>query len=124
MTLSEFKQGNRDKGLHYFDRNTMRFFASRIVATSWRNWSTDGYFITSEQFRGSQMTAPRKWSIRRGNLETFAVDSVGEFQGYPTLRAAQKELTRLRSIETEKSSNASTLVKELAPSYKDHYQGA
>lgn len=90
MTLNEFMQGNKSAGLHYFDRDTMWFFRSRIVRNS---WASDGYFITSEQFDDN---TPRKYSIRKGDLSSFSVASVGEFQAYATLRDARKALNAIR----------------------------
>lgn len=101
MTFAEFIQGNKDTGRHYFDTETMRFFASHLVHDSWNG---DGFFITSEQFRGfNSPDGPRKWSIRRGNLETFDVDSVGEFQAYVSLARATTALQKLRTACVEKA---------------------
>ena len=96
MTFTEFIQANKDANKHYFDADTMRFFRSKLVRDSWNG---DGLFITSEQFVGSQGAAPRAWSIRRGNLKTFDVDSVGEFQQYKTLHRARTALAELRAVE-------------------------
>lgn len=92
MTMQEFIQGNKDAHKHFFDTETMRFFHSRVVMSSWNG---DGLFITSEKFDAQ---SPRRYSIRRGNLTTFDVDSVGEFQQYNSSSSAQSALHRLRQF--------------------------
>ncbi|MCU0767565.1 MAG: hypothetical protein MUE39_09350 [Gammaproteobacteria bacterium] len=73
---------------HFFDADTMRFFRSAPAAYGFR--AADGaiYFATTEQFVPSRgKPFPRRASVRvldaAGNVST-----VGDFQGYETLRAA------------------------------------
>lgn len=95
MSFDEFIQGNKDAGKHYFDKETMRFFDSKLVHASWNG---DGYFLTSEQFRGvNSPDGLRCWSIRKGNLHTFNVESIGEFQTYKSLARAKTALKNLRT---------------------------
>lgn len=91
MTLDEFIEGNRSRNLHYFDKETMRFFNSTVVKES---WGEDGYFITGEHRLDYEK--PR-YSIRKGDLETFQVKSVGEFQQYETKREAKVALKKIRT---------------------------
>lgn len=99
MTFKEFIDGNKAANKHYFDKDTMRFFASRLVGPSWNG---DGYFITSEQFKGVRSAdgphCPRLYSIRKGNLDTFDVDTVGVFQEFTTLAHAKTALRTLREL--------------------------
>lgn len=97
MTLDQFKLQNAQSGQHFFDRDKMRSFRSRIVASSWNG---DGYFITSEQVRADY---PRLYSIRKANFETFGVDAVtfgvdevSKFQEYKTGRQAAAALRKIR----------------------------
>lgn len=77
-TITEIKQANRAAGNHYFEPATMRFFDSRVER---RVYSGNGgvYFVTSEQFHGSQGTAPRRWTVRQFHPETGDIDTCGEF---------------------------------------------
>lgn len=85
FTVTEIKQANQDAGQHFFDRDTMRFFRSRIL----RDVIGGRFFITSEQFVYSDgVPEPRRYSVRmvddRGHIET-----VGDFQGYETAAQAR-----------------------------------
>lgn len=93
MTLNEFKRLNKEKGFHWFDADTMRFFNSRIS-----NWdATTGLFITSEQNHG----CPRLYTIRLANFNTGKVETCGEFQQYKTLYDAKQDLKRYQWISPE-----------------------
>lgn len=82
-------------GSHFFDKDTMRGFKSRlydVVFTGKDGW----YFITSEKHEwhtsyGSG-SDPRKYTIRRLRPNTagddLRLDTLGEFQQYPTLKRA------------------------------------
>lgn len=96
MTLDEFIQGNKAAGQHYFDASTMRFFKSRIIHSSWNG---DGLFLTSEQRDYTGGSDPRMWTIRRGDLTTFNVKTVGDFQAYSSLHRAQTALRKMRQVE-------------------------
>ena len=66
----------------WFEPANMRFFSTRILPTVYGG----RYFITSEQCR---FTDPRRYSIRVVD-EHGDIDTVGEFQRYPTRAAAIK----------------------------------
>lgn len=92
MTIKDFMKGNTDAGQFFFSKDTMSFFNSRIIENSWNG---DGYFITGERF---EKTAeyPEKFTIRRGDTETFKVSSDTGFQKFDTLADARRELRELR----------------------------
>ena len=81
-------------GGHFFERSTLRFFRSRILRGQYPG--ADGYyFVTSEQFVGSDgYRARRKYTVRRMSLDCRSVDTVGEFQGYGDSRSARREAKR------------------------------
>lgn len=83
-TLSEFKQANKTNGYHFFDRKTMNFFNSRIESSLLKG----GYFITSEQIETSQGVEPRKYTLRKCNVDA-TVATVGGFQRFRTKEAAK-----------------------------------
>lgn len=98
LDIDEIKRLCERAGSHFFEPQALRFFRGRV------NWQTfagsDGwYFVTSEQFRGSNgHTEPRRYTVRRvwyrpndaGELIDVEIDTVGEFQAYPTLHRAVK----------------------------------
>jgi uncharacterized protein (DUF1330 family) len=60
---------------HFFDRKTLRFFDSRIERSVYQG-PGGVYFLTSEQFHGSEgYTRPRKWTVRHFNTETGAINT-------------------------------------------------
>lgn len=89
MTLQEFMRLNKSKGMCWFEYETMKFFKTKVL-----DWDDDtGYFITSEL--GPVEGEKRKYTIRKGNLETGAVRTVGGFQEFDTIHEARKEFNKL-----------------------------
>lgn len=90
LTLAEIRRANRDAGKHFFGRETMRFFRSRVYAGMYGGPdSPNTYFVTSEQFVPlSGPAESRMYTVRvaraDGTCETF-----GEFQAYRTLAEAR-----------------------------------
>lgn len=79
-TIQEIKAANKAAEQHFFDEDTMRFFRSRVES----GVIGGRYFITSEQFVGSdEIAQPRRYTIRVAR-ENGHVDTVGEFQEYGT----------------------------------------
>lgn len=73
MTISDVRAANKAIGHHWFSRDTMRFFKTRIESTLYKN----GTFITSEQ----PPHGPRVYSVRRA-MADGSIDTVGDFCGY------------------------------------------
>lgn len=96
IPMSKIKALNHLKGKYFFSRDTMRFFRSRVVS---KNATDDGLFITSEQ--GPLENSPRKYTVRRADLETGDIETVGPFNHYLTLQEA-KEALRAAQKETRK----------------------
>lgn len=91
--MAEVRAANKKAGYHFFDRSTLRFFDSRIGRTVYGF----RYFITSEQFHGSDgHSAPRAYTIREVK-EDGDVDTVGGFNTWPSAQAARAEINRLRA---------------------------
>ena len=87
-SLADFIDANGRAGHHFFDRDTARFFRSR-----WDDGRMYGgrFFITSEQFEGSNgRRAARAYTVRIANLDGTVGGDVGEFQAYATLAQARK----------------------------------
>lgn len=84
-SVGAIKQANRDAGQHFFDADTLRFFDSRIGKTVIGN----RYFITSEQFHGSDGTVDaRRYTVRIAD-NSGRIDTIGEFQEWSTAAAAR-----------------------------------
>ncbi len=58
--IQAIRNKNRDEGYHFFTAGAMRFFASKIG----RATIYGRFFITSEQFRGSDVIGRRMYTIR------------------------------------------------------------
>lgn len=93
ISINQIKHLNASKGHFYFSPDTMRFFHSRTDQTA---VVVDGvaYFITSEQ---RECDTPRKYTIRKANLETGDIATVGEFHCYATHREAKVALKEILS---------------------------
>ena len=89
MRLKEFKQLNAAKGLHWFDKGTMRFFNSRILDFD----CISGYFISSEK---QLITDQCRYTIRKADFKTGNVTTIGEFCEYSTLNRARTALKKIR----------------------------
>lgn len=77
-TISEIKAANKAAGMFFFERSSMRFFDSRIESKVYGG----RFFITSEQFHGSDgRSAPRLYTIRECKADGD-IDTVGTFQQY------------------------------------------
>lgn len=75
-------------GSHFFDRDTKRFFRSRILADAFHG-NGGCYFVTSEQYVGSDgHKAPRKYTVRKFDPSTADISTFGPFN----------ELTRERAL--------------------------
>lgn len=94
MTLDYIKRKNHDAGHHFFERDTMRFFDSRILSTLY--YGEGGvYFVTSEKFRGhGTPDGPRLYTVRSFDPETGSVDTAGPFNKLSryTAQAAARDL--------------------------------
>jgi hypothetical protein len=89
---------------HFFDADTMRFFKSRVSSTVYT--LGNGYvFVTSERDQCSYWSysagrhiehdSGRKYTVRwwNGSSDT-SIDTLGEFMGYTSSRAAHKAAQR------------------------------
>ena len=84
---------------HFFDRDTMRFFGSRIVGD---RTIAGRFFITSEQDRapyGRVWGGARRYSIREA-MPDGSVETVGEFGEFSTADAARRAAKRIASEPT------------------------
>ena len=95
MTLKQFKALNKRAGLHWFDKETLRFFSSTVM-----DWdSVSGVFLTRER-TGFDREAPLAYTIRLADFKTGRVSTLSkfnEFNNYETaVQAFYAELSRRR----------------------------
>jgi hypothetical protein len=91
IQITEIKRLHRG---HWFDAKTIKFFSSRFGTTAHRVNDT-AYFISSEKFDD---TFPRLYSIRKCDMITGEIDTVGEFQKYKTKKTAEIEMMNIINI--------------------------
>lgn len=82
MTLAEAKKIYKTGKGHFFDKDTMKFWGSRIESELYPNRC----FITSEDdFSGEE----RLFTVRQFSEDYKRIDTVGEFQEYESLIDAE-----------------------------------
>lgn len=81
-TIDRIKDDAKEKGSHFFDRDTMRFFRSRVSSNVY-NGLGGIYFVTSEQFSS---TSRRGYTVRKYEPKTGDISSVSTFN---TLTSSQ-----------------------------------
>lgn len=92
LDISGLMEAVRRSGSHFFDKDTMRYFKSRIDDVTFTG--PDGwYFVTSEKHESAfaQINEPRKYTVRRLSVtpNDLRLYELGGFQAYPTLRRAR-----------------------------------
>jgi len=80
--MADIKRNNKKAGYHFFDKDTMRFFNSRIETGLYK----DNTFITSEQF---DYNSPREYTIRRALNDGIKIETIGELGQFATLEDAK-----------------------------------
>lgn len=88
FTLAEMKQAQTEKDFHFFSKGSMAFFKSKIIEST----VNENHFITSEKFDDN---SDRKYTIRKFDPIGYQVDTIGEFQGYDTLKKAKTALKNI-----------------------------
>jgi len=85
--VGDLRRYVKDRGSHWFDPDSMRFFSSRVGS---RIEHKGGfiYFVSSEQFN---YKSPRLYTVRKVCREG-GIDTVGNFQGYRTGKEAWKAI--------------------------------
>jgi len=89
LTVSAIRADSLSKGHHWFSRDTMRFFRSRVLRGVFASWDGRYFFVSSEQ-RGFRPEDGRGYTVRAYDPNTGGVETVGEFNGYSTPHAARK----------------------------------
>lgn len=77
MTMAQAKAIYKATGKHFFDRDTMAFWGSRIETEPYKNRC----FVTSENNFDS---TKRLYTVRQFGEDYQTINTVGEFQQYAT----------------------------------------
>ncbi len=103
INLTAIKNAVKASGGHWFDKDTLAFFGSKI--DSQYVWPVKGgaYFVSSEKCRWNN--GPRLYSVRFCS-DAGDIDTVGEFQGYKTAKAAVQAIHEIIKSNPEISVNA------------------
>ena len=81
--ITEVKKANKEKGQHFFDRNTLAFFGSKVYPDL---YTVDDrqFFITSEDYYNG---IERAYTIREA-MPDGDIETIGEFLQYATKEQA------------------------------------
>lgn len=90
-TMASIRACNRERGHHWFERGTMRFFNSRVGRSVYQGRGGI-YFVSGERYDERQ---PLRFSVRKFNPRDCSVDTVGDFQKFGFQSAAADEAKRL-----------------------------
>jgi hypothetical protein len=86
--MDRIKRHDAGAGGHWFERDTMRSFDSRVGDTVYQG-PGGIFFVSSERFDSA---VPRLYSVRQFRPDAeggTSIDTVGEFLGYTTRKQAQ-----------------------------------
>lgn len=86
-SMAEVKAANKALGHYWFSPSTMKFFKTKIETSLIRG----RYFITSEM---NFNNTGREYTIREAS-SNGAINTIGEFQKYKTLKAAKAALQKM-----------------------------
>ena len=89
--MTEIIRANGQAGRFFFERDTMRFFRSRVCGSTLVCGPGGVYFVTSEQFQGSDgVRDARRFTVRKFDPADGDVTTAGQFQEHATQQGAAK----------------------------------
>ena len=90
-SIADLKRRVKDCGSHFFDRDTMRFFNSRIGSDIFKS-PRGVFFVTSEKGPDNR----RRYTVRQfGGKARCSIKTVGKFQKFRTAAQAKAAARRL-----------------------------
>jgi hypothetical protein len=90
-------------GRHWFDRNSTRFFGTRLAELAYQTFDgTAAFFVTSEQPPHGR----RAYSVRRYDFATRDISTVGRFCGYASRNGAHAAARRHASQHISQTDKA------------------
>lgn len=97
-TIEDIECANKNFGFHFFDKETLRFFGSRILYPTY-NGPGGVFFVTSEKRPYSD--DPRRYTVRQFNPKTRGMETAGEFQGFANAKTAKRWAEKLAKGEAK-----------------------
>jgi len=91
-TIAELKQTNKNNGMYFFSKDTMKFFNSKIEFKL-INKNNKQYFITSERYYKDD---PKLYTVRMVTDEKASIQTVSEFQEFNTIEKARQYIKELK----------------------------
>jgi hypothetical protein len=93
--IGQVRYANNQLGHHFFDRDTLRFFSSRVHDDLYGG----RYFVTSERDEsygsfGAAWDGERRYTIRKANPDG-SIETVGQFGQYGSRSGAHAAAARL-----------------------------
>lgn len=98
-TMAEVKRADQANDHHWFDRDTMRFFSSRVES----DLICGEFFVSSERF---DEDAPRLFTVRRVATKRGEIRTVGAFQEHATLGHALAAAAAEAAVAIAERTNA------------------
>lgn len=90
----DIELANKQAGQHFFDRDTMRFFRSRVCGEIASLPNGAALFVTSEQFEYRGDRHARKYTIRMARPDGH-IDQVGNFQWFGSRDSAVRMMRKI-----------------------------
>lgn len=98
--INSIKSVNKAKGMHFFEKQAMRFFNSRVQSEVFPT-ENGAVFVTSERNDGY----PRMYTTRHINEDTGCIETLGEFQEFKSrngaLAAAKRRALNISVFDVE-----------------------
>ena len=91
-TINGIKDAMRQRGSHWLDPDTMRFFKCKIMPNVYQG-AGGIYFVSSEAYQEEQ----RAYTVRKFNPAEAEIDTVGEMGAYRTASSARTAAKKLAS---------------------------
>ncbi len=122
MTITEIKQANKKAGFHWFDKDTMECWGTKIES---QVYSGPGgvFFVTSgwDGFRGKEQ-GKRAYSVRGFNPETSQIKTIGQLGQYTRDKAKDKakELARAGCETIQKEFSWEAIARRFVEFYRKY----
>lgn len=97
-TINDIKQAMMDRGSHWWDASSMRFFRTTVASPVYQG--PGGVFFVTRDKSGFG-DAPLRWTVRKFDPAELDIDTIGEVAGYRSAAAAQEEAKRLAGESAE-----------------------
>jgi len=94
VSITTLANINKEKGFHWFDKDSMNFFKSRFPKTGLTDGKGNAYFISSESL-GFAPSEGRGYSIRKMEMNTGKMDTIGGFNVFSSRSSAMSAMNKL-----------------------------